>query len=64
MKTNLFMNGKPPRDWTAEERRERFLASTAQALAGEPIDADDSTPWYEVDDPLTSDERELISNGA
>lgn len=62
MKTNLFANGKHPRYWTTEERIERFLAASAQALAGEPIDADDLTAWHEVDDPLTGHQRELISN--
>jgi hypothetical protein len=62
MKTNLFKKVKHPRYSTAEERVERFLASTAEALAGEPVDAHDSTAWYEVDDPLTSYQRELISN--
>jgi len=52
------------RHFTVEERRERFLASQAKALAGEPIDADDSTAWHEVDHPLTSQQRELIPNHA
>ena len=50
------------RNITAEERRERFLASKAKALAGAPIDIDDSTAWHEVDEPLTSEQRELTSD--
>jgi hypothetical protein len=61
MATDLCANGKHPRNFTAEERRERFLASKAKILAGEPIDADDSTSWHEVDHPLTGQQRDLIS---
>jgi hypothetical protein len=60
MATDLCANGKHPRDFRAEERREGFLASKAKALAGDPIDADDSTEWHEVDHPLTVQQRELI----
>jgi hypothetical protein len=62
MTTDSFSNGKHPRYFTAEERRERFLASRAKALAGKPIDADDSTAWPEVNDPLTSQQRKLITD--
>lgn len=66
MATDLCVNGKHPRNFTAEERRERFVASKAKALAGEPIDVDDATSWHEVDDPPTGQQRKLIpvSNGA
>ena len=66
MATDLCVNGKHPRNFTAEERRERFLASKAKILAGEPIEADDSTEWHEVNHPLTSPQREMIpiSTGA
>jgi hypothetical protein len=60
MATDQCANGKHPRDFTAEERRERFLASKAKALAGEPINAIDSTEWHQVDHPLTVQQRELI----
>ncbi len=55
-------NGKRPRFFTAEEAREKFLAARAKDLAGEPIDADDSTAWHEVNDPLTSQQRKLITD--
>ena len=51
-----------PRYFTAEERRERFLAGRAKDLASEPIDAEDSTVWHEVDNPLTSQQRKLITD--
>jgi hypothetical protein len=60
MATDLCVNGKHPRNFTAEERREKFLAHKARVLAGEPIDVDDSTVWQEVDHPLTSQQRHLI----
>jgi hypothetical protein len=62
MATNSFLNGKHPRYFTAEEGRERFLASRVKALVGEPINADDSTAWHEVDEPLTSQQRKLITD--
>ncbi len=62
MATNSFSNGKHPRYFTAEERRERFLAGKAKDLAGESIDVDDSTVWHEVDEPLTSQQRKLITD--
>jgi len=61
MATDLWANGKHSRNFTTDERRERFLASKAIVLAGEPIDADDSTVWHEVDHPLTGQQRKLIS---
>ena len=66
MATDLCANGKHPRNFTAEERREKFLASKATALAGEPIAPADSTVWHEVDHPLTSQQRDMIpvSKGA
>jgi hypothetical protein len=60
MATDLCENGKHPRNFTAEERREKFLAYKARVLAGEPIGGDDSTAWHEVDEPLTVRQRELI----
>jgi hypothetical protein len=62
MTTDSFSNDKHPRNFTAEEAREKFLAARAKGLAGEPIDPDDSTVWHEVDDPLTSQQRKLITN--
>jgi hypothetical protein len=61
MATDLFPKAKHPRNFTAEERREKFLASKAKALAGERIDVDDSTEWHEVDHLLTSQQHDLIS---
>ena len=61
MATDLLVNSKHPRNFTAEERRERFLAYKAKALAGEPIDADDTT-WNEVDEPLTRQQCELLED--
>src|SRR5208283_4648536 len=58
MTTDLFPQGKHARYFTVEERRERFLASKAKALAGEPIDADNSTTWHEVNDPPTSQQHQ------
>lgn len=60
MATDVFVNGKHPRYFTAKERRERFLAGRAKALAGEPIDVDDSTAWHEVDHPLTIKQHQQI----
>jgi len=60
MATDEFVNGKHPRNFTAEERREKSLASKAKALVGEPIDADDPSIWHEVDEPLTSRQRKII----
>ncbi|MDR3749160.1 MAG: hypothetical protein P4M04_13600 [Acidobacteriota bacterium] len=60
MATDVSVKSKHPRNFTAEERRERFLASTAKALAGKPIGAGDSTAWHEVNEPLTSRQRKLI----
>jgi hypothetical protein len=60
MTTDLFPKGKHPRNFTAEERRERFLAHRVKALAGEPIEVDDSTAWHEVNEPLTSRQRKQI----
>jgi hypothetical protein len=60
MTTDLFPKYKHPRNFTAEERREKFLAYKARGLAGEPICGDDSTVWHEVDEPLTVLQRELI----
>jgi hypothetical protein len=57
----MFVNGKHPRNFTAGERRERFLAFKAKALAGEPIDVDDAITWHEVDDPPTGQQRKVIS---
>ena len=37
MATDVSVKSKHPRNFTAEERRERFLASAAKALAGKPI---------------------------
>jgi hypothetical protein len=54
--------GRHPRFFTAEEAREKFLAARAKALAGEPIDAADSTAWHEVDNPPTSRQRKLITD--
>lgn len=62
MATDSFSKGKHPRFFTAEEAREKFLAARAKDLAGEPIEADDSTVWHEVDNPLTSQQRKLITD--
>jgi hypothetical protein len=59
---NDSSKGKHPRFFTPEEAREKFLAARAKDLAGEPIDADDSTAWHEVDNPLTSRQRKLITD--
>jgi hypothetical protein len=61
MATDQFPKAKLPYNFSAEERRERFLVSKAKVLAGERIDVDDSTGWHEVDHPLTSQQRDLIS---
>ncbi len=62
MASDAFSKDKHPRSFTAEEAREKFLTARAKDLAGEPIDADDSTAWHEVDDPLTSQQRKLITD--
>jgi len=62
MATDSFSKDKHPRSFTAEEAREKFLVPRAKDLAGEPIDADDSTVWHEVGDSLTSQQRKLITD--
>jgi hypothetical protein len=55
MTDNLFQIGENPRYWTAEQRREKFMAWKAR-LASEPSNPFDLDVWHPVDDPMTSEQ--------
>jgi hypothetical protein len=51
-----------PRDFTLEERRQKFLALKQKLAAKSDADGE-ATRWHEVDDPLTFDQQGQLPDG-
>jgi hypothetical protein len=54
MSDSLFPDCDDTRNWTTQQRREKFTAWKARHLAGDPSNPFDRAVWHPVDDPMTS----------
>jgi hypothetical protein len=62
MPEGRLTTNKEPRDFTVEERREKFMAYK-QKLAAKADADEEATHWHKVDDPLTFDQQGKLPDG-